>query len=77
MENRLIFLYFVQLRWGDGEGQVGRVLDIPVQTGRKSCQANPARPFRDVMSSLFFEAKPLIPCFQEKPLSFRLHKTVP
>ncbi len=30
MENRLIFLYRLLLRWGDGEGYTGRVLDVPV-----------------------------------------------
>jgi hypothetical protein len=30
MDNRLIFLYRSQLRWGDGEGYIGRVLDVPV-----------------------------------------------
>ena len=29
------------------------------------------------MTTLFFERKPLMPCFQEKPLSFRQQETVP
>ena len=77
MGNRSIFLYFAQLRRGDGEGQAGRVLDIPVQACRESRQENPVRQFQDVMPSPSFGAKPLMPCFQEKPLSFRLRGTVP
>ena len=77
MENRSIFLYFAQLRRGDGEGQAGRVLDIPVQACRESRQENPVRQSRDAMPSPSSGAKPLMPCFQEKPLSFRLRGTVP
>ena len=30
MGNWLIFQYLVLMRWGDGEGYAGRVLDVPV-----------------------------------------------
>ena len=41
MGNRSIFLYLTVMRWGDGEGYVGRVLDVPVQACRRAVQANP------------------------------------
>ena len=35
MGNRLIFLYLMVLRCGDGEGRAGRLLDMPVKGGRE------------------------------------------
>ena len=72
MGNRLIFLYHLLLRWGDGERQAIRVLDVPVQARRREEQANPlfCTTLRRYDES-FKLAKWLILCFQEKPLSFR------
>ena len=50
MENRLIFRYLQVLRWGDGEGYISRVLEVPVQAGRQASQENPESSCRDVMT---------------------------
>ena len=48
MGNRLIFLYLLLLRWGDGEGWTIRVTDVPVQACREWFQANPELQSRGV-----------------------------
>ena len=48
MGNRLIFLYLLLLRWGDGEGWTIRATVVPVQARREQLQANPELQSRDV-----------------------------
>ena len=53
---------------------------VRVQACREVAQANPGGPSRGVMTSVRGfgpDAKWLMPCFQEKPLSFRSRGTVP
>ncbi len=53
---------------------------VRVQASREVAQVNPGGQFRDVMTRVRGfgpDAKWLMPCFQEKPLSFRQRKTVP
>lgn len=78
MGNGLIFPYWIVLRWDDGEGQAGQVLEILVEACRKGVQANPGLcKFRGASTSFLRETKQLIPRFQEKSLSFRHDTTVP
>ena len=66
------------MRWGDGEGYAGRVLDVPVQACRRACQANPVGLVEACQRLAGLPVKKWrIPCFQEKPLSFSRWVTVP
>ena len=74
MGNGLIFPYWssrVMSEWGDAEGWVDRVMDVPAQGCRRVVQANPhGRHHRDPMTRGDFRlAKRSTPRCQEKPLS--------
>ncbi len=72
---RLIFLNLRQMRWGDGAWKIIRVLEVPVVERRrsagKSADASPRQ--RHVPPRRRSDRK----CFQEKPLSPSLMRTVP
>ena len=53
-------------RWGDGEGQPGGVLDVPVKARRGAVVKRAASMPRGARRS--DGVKPVIPCFREKPL---------
>ncbi len=57
-----------------------RALVVPVEVCRKARQANPVCQFRDattITDRCGGGEKSPMPCFQEKPLSFRYYATVP
>ncbi len=75
MGSRLIFLHHVQVRWGDGVRKIIRVLDVPVCECRRPAGKSVGGSSRQSIEVLRNRSDRK--CFQEKPLSFSLHMTVP